>query len=101
MKLTKLAMLVPVALVIFAVSAREAAAQAPVVTATTNGPVVTVSWTATPGATGYQISVTGSLTGAVNVAASVLSFTVTPPPGTYNVTIYAGNGSQVAASNTV
>jgi hypothetical protein len=101
MKLRKLSVLVPMALALLAVSAREAAAQAPTVTASANGPVVSVSWTSVPGATGYQISVTGSLTGAVNVAASVTSFVVTPPAGTYNITIFATAGNQVGPpSNT-
>lgn len=100
MKLSKLSVLVPLALALF-VSAREAAAQATTVTASANGSVVTVSWTAVPGATGYQISVTGSFTGVVNVPGSTTSFVVTPPAGTYNVTIFATAGSQVGpASNT-
>ena len=54
MTLRKLSVLAPLALALLAVSAREAAAQAPTVTASANGPVVTVQWTAVPGATGYQ-----------------------------------------------
>src|SRR5262245_60414190 len=102
MKLRKLSVLVPLALAIVAVSAREAAAQAPTVTTSSSGALVTVNWTAVPGATGYQINVTGSLAGVVNVAASVTTFTVTPPPGTYNLTIFATAGNQVGPpSNTV
>ena len=100
MKLRKLAVLVPLAFALF-VSAREAAAQAPTVTASANGPVVTVQWTAVPGATGYQISVTGSFTGVVNVPGTTTSFVVTPPAGTYNVVIFGTAGNQVGpASNT-
>jgi hypothetical protein len=102
MNVRKLRVLVPIVLVLFAVSAREAAAQAPTVTTSTSGPLVTVQWTAVPGATGYQINVTGSLSGTVVVPASTTLFTVTPPPGTYNVTIFATAGNQVGpASNTV
>src|SRR5262245_43460127 len=101
MKLRKLTVLVPLALAILAVSAREAAAQAPTVTASANGPVASVSWTPVAGGAGYQVSGTGSLTGVVNVAASTTSFVVTPPPGTYNITIFATAGNQVGpASNT-
>jgi hypothetical protein len=102
MSLRKLTLLVPMALVLVTASVREAAAQAPTVTASSNGPVVTVQWSAVPGATGYQINVTGSLNGSVNVPASTTSFTVTPPPGTYNLTIFATAGSVVGPpSNTV
>src|SRR5689334_19899101 len=101
MKFTKLSLLVPMALAILAMSAREAAAQAPTVTASANGSVVTVQWTAVPGATGYQIQVTGSFTGVVNVPGSTTSFVVTPPAGTYNVVIYGTAGSVVGPpSNT-
>src|SRR6476646_185133 len=101
MTLRKLSLLVPLALALLAVSSREAAAQAPTVTASANGSVVTVQWTAVPGATGYQISVTGSFSGVVNVPGSTTSFVVTPPAGTYNVVIFATAGSTIGpASNT-
>jgi hypothetical protein len=104
MKSRKLSVLVPLAVAILAASAMDAAAQppAPAVTASTNGPVVSVSWTAVSGATGYQISVTGSLTGAVNVPASTTSFVVSPPAGTYNLVVFTIVGSQLSSpSNTV
>jgi len=101
MKLTKLSVLVPLALAFLAVSAKEAAAQAPTVSATVNGSVVTVQWTPVAPATGYQIQVAGSFTGVVNVSASTTSFVVTPPPGTYNITIFGTAGSTVGPpSNT-
>jgi len=101
MKSSKLTVIVPIALALLSVCAREAAAQAPTVTASANGPVVTVQWTTVSGATGYQISVSGSFTGVVNVPGSTTSFVVTPPAGTYNVVIFATAGNQIGpASNT-
>ena len=101
MESRKLSALVPLALALLAVCAGEAAAQAPTVTASANGAVVTVQWTAVQGATGYRISVSGSFTGVVNVPGSTTSFVVTPPAGTYNVVIFATAGNQVGpASNT-
>jgi hypothetical protein len=101
MKLTKLGLLVPLALAFVTVSAREAAAQAPTVTASVNGSVVTVQWTTVAGATGYQIQVTGSFSGVVNVPGTTTSFVVTPPAGTYNVTIFGTAGSVVGPASNV
>ena len=87
MRVLRLKVLAPLALAFIVGAASDAAAQAPTVTATANGAIVTVQWTAVPGATGYDIIVTGSLVGTVAVPASVRSFTVTPPPGTYGIQI--------------
>src|SRR5262245_24387856 len=100
MKSMKVTVLAPIVLGLLAVSASQAAAQGPTtVTCSINGPLVTVQWAAVPGATGYQINVTGSLNGSVVVPASSTLFTVTPPPGTYNVTIFTVIGSQVGPAS--
>lgn len=93
MKLAKLCVLVPAALAFVALSGSEAAAQAPTVTATVNGAVVSVQWTGIVGATGYDIVVSGAFAGSVAVPSAVTSFVVTPPAGTYNIQIRGTAGS--------
>jgi hypothetical protein len=101
MRSKKLSVLVPLVLAIFDFSVREAEAQSSTVSASANGSVVTVQWTPVAGATGYQIQVSGSFTGSVNVPAATTSFVVTPPAGTYNIVIFATAGSVIGpASNT-
>jgi len=101
MRSKKLSLLVPLALALLDFSAKEAEAQSSTVSASANGSVVTVQWTPVTGATGYQIQVSGSLVGSVNVPATTTSFVVTPPAGTYNIVIFATAGSAIGpASNT-
>jgi hypothetical protein len=102
MNVLRLRELAPIVLALLVASAGETAAQsAPTVTASVNGGVVTVQWNGVPGATAYDIIVTGSLSGTVSVPASVTSFTVTAPPGIYNIQIRGTAGSvQGPLSNT-
>ncbi len=102
MKSGKLCVLVPAALALIALCGKEAAAQAPTVTAAVNGAIVTVQWNSVPGATGYDILVSGALSGSVNVPASVTFFQVTPPAGTYGIQVRGTAGSvQGPLSNVV
>jgi hypothetical protein len=94
MTIPRLNALAPTLALLF-MAAADAAAQSPTVTATVNGAVVTVQWTPLPGATAYDVVVTGALSGSVAVPASVTTFTVTPPPGTYNVQIRGRAGTTV------
>jgi hypothetical protein len=95
MKSKKTISLVAIGFAIVVFGAKDAAAQAPVVSATASGPVATVQWTTVAGATGYDIEVTGSFSGSVNVPASVTFFQVTPPAGTYNIRVRGTAGSVV------
>ena len=85
MKLTKTTGMVAVALL--ALCAAEAAAQAPALTVSANGPTVTINWTAVPGATGYNLVVSGALTADVNLPASVTNIVVNAPAGTYSLRV--------------
>ena len=99
MKLTKTTGMVAVALL--ALCAVEAAAQAPALTVTANGPTVTINWTAVPGATGYNLVVSGALTADVNLPASVTNIVVNAPAGTYNLAVRATAAGQAGPfSNT-
>jgi hypothetical protein len=98
MKLTKTTGLVAVALL--ALCAREAAAQAPSLTSTVNGASVRLDWTAVPGATSYELEVTGSL--VVTAQVPTLFVQVNAPAGTYNVRVRGRNGATAGPfSNTV
>jgi hypothetical protein len=67
-------------------SAIEAAAQAPVVTFQQNGSHVLISWNAIPGATAYDVLVSGSLNiGPISIPTTLLD--VSPPAGTYVVQV--------------
>jgi hypothetical protein len=85
MKLTKTTGMVAVALL--ALCAAEAAAQAPALSVSANGPTVTITWTAVPGATGYNLVVSGALTANVNLPASITNIVVNAPPGAYNLQV--------------
>lgn len=99
MKLTKTTGVVAVA--ILALCAAEAAAQAPALTVSANGATVTINWTGVPGATGYNLVVSGSLTADVNLPASVTNIVVNAPAGTYNLRVRATAGGQAGPfSNT-
>lgn len=75
---------------------RDASAQAPTLTVTTSGAVVTISWTTVVGATGYTLQA-GTSAGASNIASVPLPATqtlvvVTAPPGTYFLRVRATAG---------
>jgi hypothetical protein len=72
---------------VIGVAAPEASAQTPTLTASVNGPNLTVQWTGIPGAAGYEVEVGGAFTGNVVVPASVTFFQVTPPAGTYTIRV--------------
>jgi len=94
MNVFRLRMWAPLALALTMVTAGEALAQTtPTLTATVNGGVVSVQWTGVFGATGYDVIVSGALSGSVPVPATVTSFVVTPPAGTYNVQVRGTAGS--------
>jgi len=94
MNVLKPKVLAPLALALMVLSAGKTFAQsAPTVTASVNGAIVTAQWSTVPGATGYDIIVTGSLSGTVAVPASVTFFTVTAPPGTYSIQIRGTAGT--------
>src|SRR5688500_1680676 len=67
--------------------AADAAAQAPVLSASANGQSVSIEWTSLAGALGYNIQA-GTAVGAsdvasVNLPASITRIVVTAPVGTY------------------
>lgn len=102
MKLTKTFGLVAVACALVTVSARDAAAQAPTLSATQNGGRVQLQWTPLAGATGYDVVVTGALNGQVSVPASTTFVDVAAPVGTYNIAVRGtAGGAQGPFSNIV
>ncbi len=71
----------------------DAAAQAPVLTATANGGAVTIDWTSVPGATGYTVQA-GTSSGAADIASVNLPATIThivgaAPNGAYFLRVRA------------
>jgi hypothetical protein len=86
MELKKTTGPVLVALGLLALSAGEAAAQAPTLTYTVSGTSVTIQWSDVPGATGYDLFVTGAISGQFQLPATTL-VRVIAPPGTYNVQV--------------
>lgn len=84
-----------VALALLTVGAHDAAAQAPTVTVSVNGSTVNISWTSLVGATGYNIVVSGTLSGQLQVPASTTSAQVNAPAGTYTLQVQGFAGSQV------
>lgn len=97
MKLIRHTGLAAFACALLAFAAADAAAQAPTLTASANGAIVTINWTAIPGATGYNLVVTGSLNANVNLPASVTNIVVNAPAGTYTVQVRATAGSVASA----
>jgi hypothetical protein len=82
---------VAVAFGLVALCAAEAAAQAPALTVSANGSTVTISWTALPGALGYNLQA-GTASGNANIAsvnlpASITQVVVSAPAGTYFVAV--------------
>lgn len=70
----------------------DAAAQAPTLSVSANGATVTINWTSVPGATGYNLVVSGSLTADVNLPASITNIVVNAPAGTYTLRVRATAG---------
>ncbi len=95
MKSIKTIGLVGVALAFVVLCTGEAAAQAPALTATANGAVVTIQWTGVPGATGYNLVVTGSVTADVNLPASITFIVVNAPAGSYTLRVRGTAGAVV------
>ncbi len=70
----------------------EAAAQAPTLSATANGPSVTITWTQVPGALGYEIQAAlagTSYVATVPLPASTTRIVVTAPLATYQLRVRA------------
>jgi hypothetical protein len=88
MKLMRKTRLIAAAFALLALSATEAAAQAPTVTWQPSGAGVRVDWTPIPGAAYYEVFVTGSLSGGP-IPVPTNFFQVTPPPGTYVIQVRA------------
>jgi hypothetical protein len=102
MKWTKTFGLVAVAFAFVALCANEAAAQAPVLSATQAGNRVRIQWTSIAGATGYDLFVNGTLSGQFSLPASNTFVEVDAPPGTYNIAVRGTAGSvQGPLSNVV
>jgi hypothetical protein len=93
MKLMRKTTLLVAALALVTVFSDEAAAQAPTVTFQVNGSQVQVAWDAIPGATFYEVFVTGSLVGGP-IPVPTNFFVVAAPPGTYIVQVRARSASQ-------
>jgi len=94
MNVLKLRALAPFALALLVGTASTASAQsAPTLTASVNGSSVSASWTTVPGATAYEVLVSGSFSGAVNVGGATSFVVPTVPAGTYNLAIRGTAGS--------
>jgi hypothetical protein len=78
---------------LIALSATNAAAQAPAVTFQQSGNRVVIQWSAIPGATTYDVLVAGQFNGETTVPTTFVD--VTPPPGTYVIQVRARNGASV------
>lgn len=96
MNLKKTTGLVALAFTIVALFGGEAAAQAPTLTVTTNGPSVTITWTEVPGALGYTIQA-ATRSGAadiasVNLPTSITRIVIKAPAGTYFLRVRAFAG---------
>jgi hypothetical protein len=86
---------VAAALVLAPIVAREARAQAPTVSFNVSGPSVTIQWTPVPGASIYDVFVSGTLSGQVQLPAAVTVVRVNAPVGTYGIQVRGRAGSQV------
>lgn len=75
--------------------AADAAAQAPTLSATAVADTVTIQWTPLVGATGYTITVEGTLNASVNLPSSVTQIIVKPPAGSYRVRVRGFAGTLV------
>lgn len=91
MKSIKTTGLVGLAFAFVALCGSEAAAQAPVLNASVNSVTVTLTWSAVPGATAYNL-VAGTASGSSNIASvnlptSITTVVVNAPVGTYYVRV--------------
>ena len=97
MKLMRSISLIAVAFGLVGLSAVDAAAQAPTVTWQQNGATLSVNWTAVPGATDYDVQVSGALNGAVTIPTNFLQ--VNAPAGTYILQVRGRNGATVGPAS--
>jgi len=86
---------VAAALVLAPLVATEARAQAPTVSYNVAGSSVTIQWTPVPGATIYDILVSGTLSGQVQLPGAVTLVRVNAPNGTYGIQVRGRAGNQV------
>src|SRR5262245_61641761 len=86
---------VAAALMLSPLVASEARAQAPTVSYNVNGTSVTIQWTPVPGAAIYDVLVSGTLSGQVQLPASVTLVRVNAPVGSYGIQVRGRSGSQV------
>jgi hypothetical protein len=102
MKLIKTTGMVALAFGLVAMFAGAARAQdpnVPIVTHTVSGTSVNIQWTAVPGATSYDIIVTGAMNGQVQLPTTFV--TVNAPVGNYNVQVRGRNGGTVGPLSAV
>src|SRR5262245_24555352 len=95
MKSIRNSICVAAALVLAPLVASEARAQAPTVSSSVNGTSVTIQWTPVLGAAVYDVLVTGTLSGQVQLPASITLVRVNAPVGTYGIQVRGRSGSQV------
>jgi hypothetical protein len=93
MKLMRSISLVVAAFGLVGLSAATAAAQAPAVAWQQNGGTLSINWTAVPGATQYDLTVSGAVSGAVTIPTNFLI--VNAPAGTYVIQVRGRNGGTV------
>jgi hypothetical protein len=77
------------------VTSATASAQQPSLAASVSGTYVTVQWTPVAGAQGYDVQVSGTLSGGVTVGPAPTSYVVNAPPGTYTLQVRARAGNLV------
>ena len=99
MKLIKTTGMVAIAFGLVALVAGEARAQAPTVGFTVNGTVVNIQWTPVQGATSYDIVVTGTINGQVQLPTTFVQ--VNAPVGTYNVQVRGRAGNTMGPLSSV
>ena len=66
-----------------------------------DGPSVTIQWSAVPGATIYDVVVSGALSGQVQLPGSVTLVRVNAPNGTYGIQVRGRAGNQVGPLSSV
>jgi hypothetical protein len=98
MKSIKTTGMVAMAFGLVALFAGEARAQAPTVTFTVTGTSVNIQWTPVPGASSYDIIVTGTLSGQFQLPTTFVQ--VNAPVGTYNVQVRGRSGATLGPLST-
>ena len=101
MKSIRNTILVATAFVVAPLVASEARAQAPTVSFSVAGSSVTIQWTPVPGATIYDVVVSGPLSGQVQLPGSVTLVRVNAPNGTYGIQVRGRAGNQVGPLSSV